>query len=282
MNEPADLYVVMGNPIAHSQSPAIHAWFAEQTGQRIVYERRLVPVGEFEAALAVLIAEGARGANVTLPFKQDAWRAAGERSEAAERAGAVNTLTFEASGRIRGDNTDGVGLVRDLTDNLGLALSGRRILMLGAGGAARGVLQPLLALHPSELVIANRTPARAQQLAAAFADLGPVAGCGFEAMPAYAFDLVLNATSASLDGVLPPLRASQVGADSACYDMAYGAEPTPFVRWAREAGAGLASDGLGMLVEQAAESFHLWRGLRPRTAPVMEALRLALGARGAA
>lgn len=273
MTDSPDLYIVMGNPIAHSRSPAIHALFAEQTGQNLVYERRLVPLGEFDTALPVLIAEGVRGANVTLPFKQDAWRAASRRSPAAERAGAVNTLAFQADGEILGDNTDGVGLLRDLSDNLGVIVAGRDILLLGAGGAARGVLQPLLAAGPGSLTIANRTESRAQALARDFGNLGLIQGCGFPEVPARPFDLIINATSASLSDALPPVPAGCVGPQTACYDMAYGHEPTVFLRWAERYGARLCADGLGMLVEQAAESFFIWRGVRPQTAAVIQALR---------
>lgn len=278
MNTATDLYVVLGNPIAHSQSPFIHARFAEQTGQSLRYERRLVPLDGLQRALDGLLAEGARGANVTVPFKQEAWRLCESRGPVAERAGAVNTLLFGADRSIHGENTDGAGLLRDLGANLGVALEGCRILLLGAGGAARGVLQPLLAAAPQALWIANRTAARAADLARDFADFGPVSGCGFDALPSTRFDLVINATSASLAGRLPPLDPALVGAATLCYDMAYGKGPTPFVAWARQVGAGRAVDGLGMLVEQAAESFHLWRGVRPRTGPVLEALRRIVSA----
>lgn len=271
---PTDRYAVMGNPIAHSKSPRIHAMFAEQTGQDMVYEAILVERGRFPEAVAAFQAAGGRGLNVTVPFKEEAYAIADARSARAERAGAVNTLVLSPDGTRHGDNTDGVGLVRDLRDNLGLALAGMRVLLVGAGGAARGILGPLLEARPATVTLANRTVARAEHLAAAFADLGPVHACGFEALAGRTFDLILNATAASLAGEVPPLPPDVVRPDTVCYDLAYGERgETPFVAWARERGAALAVDGLGMLVEQAAESFHLWRGVRPDTRPVIAALR---------
>lgn len=275
-----DRYVLFGNPVAHSPSPLVHAAFAAQTGQDMTYERLLVPLGEFAAAAAAFFAGGGRGANVTLPFKEDACRFATRLSERARRAGAVNTLALEPGGGVLGDNTDGVGLVRDLTANLGWPIAGRRVLILGAGGATRGVLGPLLEQRPAQLRIANRTAAKAERLAAEFAGLGAVAGGGFAELGTQApFDLLINATSASLAGELPPLPAGVLGARGAVYDMMYGAAPTPFLRWAETQGAAALADGLGMLVEQAAESFALWRGVRPQTAPVIAEVRAALAAR---
>ncbi len=271
-----DRYAVMGNPIGHSKSPLIHARFAEQTRQSLTYEAILVEAGDFPAAVARFGAAGGKGLNVTVPFKQEAWALATLHSARAERAGAVNTLRFEADGGLYGDNTDGVGLVRDLKDNHGAQLAGKRLLLLGAGGAVRGVLAPLLAEQPALLIIANRTVATAEALAEAFADLGPVRGCGFEALTGERFDVVINGTAASLQGEVPPLPAGILAAGAVCYDMMYGKEPTPFMRWADTAGAGQVLDGLGMLVEQAAESFYLWRGVRPATAPVIAALRAAM------
>ncbi len=271
---PADRYAVMGNPIAHSKSPRIHALFAAQTGQDIVYEAILVERGRFPEAVAAFQAAGGKGLNVTVPFKEEAYAIADARSARAERAGAVNTLVLGPDGTRYGDNTDGVGLVRDLRDNLGLVLAGARILLVGAGGAARGILGPLLEARPATVTLANRTVARAEHLAAAFADLGPVTACGFEALAGRTFDLILNATAASLAGEVPPLPPDVVRPDTVCYDLAYGERgETPFVAWAREQGAAHALDGLGMLVEQAAESFYLWRGVRPATRPVIAALR---------
>lgn len=269
-----DRYCVFGNPVAHSKSPRIHTLFAQQTGQPIVYEARLAPRDGFAAAVQQFFAEGGRGCNVTVPFKEEAWRLAGRRSARAEKAGAVNTLLQDAGGVLQGDNTDGIGLVRDLTQNAGVALRGRRVLVLGAGGAVRGVLGPLLAAQPAQLVIANRTPEKAEALAHLFADEGAVIAAGFAALQG-PFDLVINGTSASLQGELPPLPAGLFAPDALAYDMMYGAEPTVFLRWASAQGA-RTRDGLGMLVEQAAEAFQLWRGLRPATAPVLSTLRAEL------
>jgi shikimate dehydrogenase len=262
----------MGNPIAHSQSPRIHALFAAQTGQHLEYRAILVEPGGFAAAARAFRDAGGKGLNVTVPFKQDAWVFADVLSARAERAGAVNTLSFEPTGA-RGDNTDGPGLVRDLQVNHGCALAGRRILLLGAGGAARGVLQPLLVERPAQLVIANRTAGKAAELALRFGDLGPVFGCGLADLAGRSFDLIVNATAAGLNGAVPALPAGVLAADGWCYDLMYGREPTAFVRWGRERGAVQALDGLGMLVEQAAEAFQRWRGVWPDTKPVIAALR---------
>lgn len=265
-----DRYVVIGNPIAHSRSPEIHARFARETGEAMAYERLLVEPGGFARAAAAFFAGGGRGANVTLPFKEDAFAFAQEHTARAREAGAVNTLALRG-GAVLGDNTDGAGLVRDLTANLGLALAGRRILLLGAGGAARGVVGPLLALGPAALVVANRTPGRAVALAKAFAAAGPVEGVALDAMGA-GYDLVVNATSSSTRGEPLALAPATFAPGALAYDMAYGAAAVPFLEAARRAGA-RASDGVGMLVEQAAESFFLWRGKRPDTAGAIAALR---------
>lgn len=270
-----DRYAVVGNPIAHSKSPRIHALFAAQTGQDLHYEALLAPIEGFGEVVSRFRAEGGRGLNVTVPFKQEAWRLADERGRLAERAGAVNTLSFLADGRVRGDNTDGLGLVRDLVTNHGLRLAGLHVLLLGAGGAVRGVLEPLLEQGPAELYIANRTADKAVSLARDFADLGPVQGGGLEALSGRRFELIINGTAAGLQGEVPPIPDDCLAANGWCYDMVYGTEPTAFVRWGRSRGAGQALDGLGMLVEQAAESFCIWRGVRPETAPVIEALRAA-------
>ncbi len=266
----SDRYAVFGNPIAHSKSPRIHAEFARQTGQDLVYEAILAPLDGFAAALAAFRAGGGRGANVTVPFKEQAHALATRRTPRAEAAGAVNTLSFEDDA-ILGDNTDGAGLVRDLTRNLGLSLAGKRILLMGAGGAARGVLLPLLEQGPAALCIANRTPDKAVALAAHFRTAGPVEGGGYEALAGRRFELVVNATAASLAGELPPLPAELFAPGALAYDMMYGRD-TPFLAYARERGARTA-DGLGMLVEQAAEAFCLWRGVRPETGPVIAQLR---------
>ena len=262
-----DRYAVFGHPIAHSKSPQIHAAFARQTGQDMTYDAILAPLDGFAESVAQFIASGGRGANVTVPFKEAAFKLARRLSPRARRAGAVNTLSFDADG-ILGDNTDGAGLVADLTRNLHCALAGKRILLLGAGGAARGVIEPLLEQQPAEFVVANRTVSRAQELAELF-DHG-IRAAGFDATDA-PFDLVINATAASLAGELPPLSPRVFTADTLAYDMMYGRD-TPFLDFARTHGAATA-DGLGMLVEQAAEAFWLWRGVRPDTAPVIAALR---------
>jgi shikimate dehydrogenase len=271
-----DRYALMGHPIAHSKSPFIHGRFAEQTGERLSYEAIGVEPGGFAEALEEFQSSGAKGLNVTLPFKEEAHDLCQQLSERATQAGAANTLWFDEDGRRCGDNTDGVGLVRDLRGNLGLELAGQRILLLGAGGAARGVLGPLLATGPGALVIANRTHERAVRLAERFAAMGPVTAAGFPELDAEPFHVIINATSASLEGSLPPVPAGALGRDGACYDMMYAARATPFVRWGREAGAHISVDGVGMLVEQAAEAFALWRGKRPETAGVIAELRRRL------
>jgi shikimate dehydrogenase len=267
-----DRFVVIGNPVAHSLSPEIHARFARATGEAMSYERLLVAPGDFARAAGEFFAAGGCGANVTLPFKMDAFVFARERTPRAEEAGAVNTLALRG-GRVLGDNTDGAGLVRDLGVNLGLALAGKRILLLGAGGAARGVAAPLLALAPALLVVANRTVERARELATRFRSAGPIEGVGLEAMGA-GYDLVVNATSASTRGEALAMPRGLFASGALAYDMAYGASARPFLERARAGGA-RTSDGLGMLVEQAAESFLLWRGKRPETASVIAALRAA-------
>ncbi|HPF57446.1 MAG TPA: shikimate dehydrogenase [Candidatus Competibacteraceae bacterium] len=267
-----DQYAVMGHPIAHSQSPRIHTLFAAQTGQNLEYRAILVEPGGFAAAARAFHAAGGKGLNVTVPFKQDAWVFADILSARAERAGAVNTLIFGPGG-VRGDNTDGPGLARDLTVNHRYPLAGKRILLLGAGGAARGVLQSLLAEQPGQLVIANRTAEKALGLALRFSGLGRVSACGFSELAGRRFDLIINATAAGLDDAVPPLPDDVLAAEGWCYDLMYGREPTAFVRWGRAHGAVQSLDGLGMLVEQAAESFHLWRGVWPETGPVIAALR---------
>ncbi|MDF2446906.1 MAG: aroE [Moraxellaceae bacterium] len=270
-----DRYCVFGNPVAHSKSPRIHATFARLAGQSLRYEARLADKDHFSDAVRQFFGEGGRGCNVTVPFKEEAWQLAESKSVRAEKAGAVNTLLLDGAGRLHGDNTDGVGLVRDLTSNAGINLAGKRILVLGAGGAVRGVLGPLLAERPAELVVANRTVAKAAQLAALFSDEGPVSAAAFDALAGRSFDLVINGTSASLQGELPPLPTSIFSANALAYDMMYGAEPTVFLRWAQQQGAQVR-DGLGMLVEQAAEAFRLWRGVQPPTQPVLEELRAEL------
>jgi shikimate dehydrogenase len=266
-----DRYAVFGHPVGHSRSPWIHARFAVLTGQSLVYEARDVPAGDFDAALSEFLAAGGKGLNITLPHKLAAHAAATRLSDRARRAGAVNTLAVQADALL-GDNTDGAGLLRDLRDNLGLDLAGRNILLVGAGGAARGVLGPLLDAGPGRVVVANRNAGKARQLAADFAAGGRVTGIGLEAVQG-PFDLLINATSASLADEVPALPPDAVGPASFCYDMAYGTGPTAFMRWAAARGAARCADGLGMLVEQAAESFELWRGIRPSTTAVLAELR---------
>jgi shikimate dehydrogenase len=264
-----DRYAVIGNPVAHSKSPWIHAEFARATGQDIEYGRIEAPIDGFERAVEDFRAAGGRGANVTLPFKQQAFRYCRASSERAQAAQAVNTLIFERD-RVRGDNTDGVGLVRDLSVNLGRRIAGSRILLMGAGGAAQGVLAPLAHAGAARIVIANRTVARAEALAARLVGF-TVTACGYESLPGESFDLVINATSAGLEGAAPPLPEGVFARDGLAYDMVYGRE-TRFLAMARAAGAE-ACDGAGMLVEQAAESFFLWRGVRPETGAVLATLR---------
>lgn len=273
-----DTYAVFGNPVAHSKSPQIHAAFAVQTGETIIYDRVLAPLKDFPGAVRSFVGKGGRGFNVTLPFKEEAWRMARRRSARAEKAGAVNTVLVDHDGQLSGDNTDGAGLVRDITHNLGWPLRGQRILVLGAGGAVRGVLSPLLAEQPKLVVIANRTAEKAAALARLFADEGAVAGGGYDALAdEHAFDIIINGSSASIAGELPPVPAGAINGNTRCYDMMYGRQETVFNRWAREQGAAVCADGLGMLVEQAAEAFFVWRGKRPETAPVLAEIRAAMG-----
>jgi shikimate dehydrogenase len=267
-----DQYAVIGNPVAHSKSPLIHAQFARQTGQDISYAAVLAPLDGMRDAVSRFRDAGGRGMNVTLPFKREAWALCGRRVGDAERALAVNTLDFR-NGEIVGHNTDGVGLLRDIKHNLGCALRGARVLLMGAGGASYGVLEPLLREKPDEIVIANRTLSKAEALAAHFADVAVLAPRGIKASRYDAldgaFDMVVNATSAGLTNELPPLTDTVFAAGATAYDMVYG--DTQFIVFARARGV-RAVHGIGMLVEQAAESFYIWRGVRPDTAPVIAAL----------
>ena len=271
-----DRYAVFGNPIAHSKSPQIHSLFAEQTDQALIYTAELADIGQFDQAVKTFTANGGKGLNVTVPFKEDAWKSATSRSERAQRAGAVNTLMLQADGSLFGDTTDGVGLVRDLMHNHGVQIKEKDILLIGAGGAVRGVLQALLEQQPASLLIANRTKHKAVQLAEDFSDLGKIKGCGLDEIDGARFDIVINGTSASLQGDLPPVPETIFKTDACSYDMMYAAQATPFMQWSSANGAGRVFDGLGMLVEQAAESFYIWRGVKPETAPVIKQLRLAL------
>jgi shikimate dehydrogenase len=270
-----DRYAVVGNPIAHSKSPLIHAAFARQTGQDLVYDRLLAPLDGFTVTVERFAAEGGRGLNVTLPFKQEAFALAREVSERARIAGAVNTLRRDADGWY-GDNTDGAGLMRDLTDNLGVRIEDRDVVVLGAGGATRGIIVPLLARRPRTLTIANRTVNRAVALAAEFAVHGEVRAASAAALEGRAFDLAIHATSADTTAGERFVWPASIFAPGAfAYDLAYADEPTAFLRFAREHGVRAFADGLGMLVEQAAESFAVWRGVRPDTRSVLALLRSA-------
>lgn len=271
-----DRYCVFGNPIAHSKSPWIHTEFSRQTRQAMHYEARLAPIDNFAAALADFWDAGGKGCNVTVPFKEEAWQLADRRSQRAEKAGAVNTLRKEPDGSVFGDNTDGIGLVRDLTVNAGFSLGQKRILVLGAGGAVRGILEPLLAEKPTSIVIANRTQAKAEALSELFRNEGTITAISIDALKNHTFDLVINGTSASLQGETLALPPQMLSPHSLAYDMMYGAAPTPFLAWAAAAGA-QTRDGSGMLIEQAAEAFFLWRSVRPQTEPVLAALRVQLG-----
>ena len=268
-----DLYCVFGNPIGHSKSPLIHTAFARQTQQDMRYEARLAPLDGFVASVRRFIAAGGRGANVTQPFKEEAFRLADRLTPRADLAGAVNTLALSPDG-ILGDNTDGVGIMRDITINLGYPLAGKRILLLGAGGAARGVIGPLLEARPASLLVANRTPEKADELVARFSHLGPLAASSYGELAGQSFDVVINATSASLHGKMPALPVGIFAPGSLAYNMMYGQHDTPWERFALDQGA-VFSDGLGMLIEQAAEAFTVWRGQRPDCAPVIAMLREA-------
>jgi len=274
-----DDYAVMGNPIKHSKSPQIHSLFAEQTKQKINYTAIQVDTGGFKQAVGNFVANKGKGLNITVPFKEEAWALVEKRTERAERAGALNTIIIK-NGKLFGDNTDGVGLVNDLKNNYNIPLKNKRILLMGAGGASRGVLAPLLSESPKEIVIVNRTVSKATILAEHFNDLGCVTACGYDdlaqgILKGELFDIVINATAASLQGELPPLPDNLVAEQGCCYDMMYGSQ-TPFMQWAAQQGINTITDGLGMLVEQASESFYIWREVRPETKPVLELLRKQL------
>lgn len=268
-----DRYAVIGNPVAHSLSPRIHALFAAHCAQQLSYEKLLAPLDGFSGLVRRFQAEGGKGANVTLPFKLEALALCDQLSERAQRAGAVNTLSLNADGQIHGDNTDGAGLLRDLQGNHGVALAGLRVLLLGAGGAARGALGPLVDAKPAVITIANRTPVKAQDLATVFANDIALEACAYHELDDKTFDVIINSTSAGLVGDTPPLPDDVLRSGGLAYDMFYGDAPTPFLSWAAAHGAGVTADGLGMLVEQAAESFFIWHSVRPDTLPVLKALR---------
>jgi shikimate dehydrogenase len=267
-----DRYGVIGYPVAHSRSPIIHKQFAEQTGQQMRYELIEAPPSELESSIRQFQRAGGRGLNVTVPHKSEVVRLVDELSEQASIAGAVNTLDISAD-TIVGHNTDGAGLVRDLVVNVGLSLAGLRVLILGAGGATRGIIGPLLEQDTASIVVANRTPDKAKALVNHFGTMGEVSSARLNRVPnGKTFDLVINATSAGLGGKMPEYPAHAVGENTLCYDLSYGLKETPFVAWAKRAGAGRTRSGWGMLIEQAAESFEIWRGVRPDTAPVMKRL----------
>ena len=270
-----ELYAVVGNPISHSKSPRIHSLFACQTGEPLEYTAIQAPIDDFSGTVRNFFERGGKGLNVTVPFKEQAWTLADHRTTRAAKAGAANTLYLDQENELVADNTDGVGIVRDLQNNHGVALKGLKVLVLGAGGAVRGVIGPILAEQPAALTIANRTVAKAEALVRLFAkDAGTTVlnACGFEA-PDQPFDLIINGTSASLQGDLPPVSANVIGPATVVYDMMYSLQTTTFNQWALDNNAHRVFDGLGMLVEQAAESFFVWRGVRPETAPVIEELR---------
>ena len=273
-------YAVFGHPIAHSKSPRIHALFAESLGQKIDYGKRLAPLDDFAGELARFSSEGGVGANVTVPFKQQAFALARDASLRAQQAGAANFLLWRGDHWFC-DNTDGAGLVRDIEVNLQQRLAGKAVLLIGAGGAARGVLGPLLLRKPSRVVVVNRDASRAAELVAPYLVDYAIAAQTADDLQAGAtrFDIVINATSSSLSDALPlPIHAAVFSGDALAYDMMYGKEPTPFMRWASRQGAARVADGLGMLVEQAAESYFLWRGLLPHAAPIIALLRAELAA----
>lgn len=268
-----DNYAVIGNPISHSKSPLIHSEFARQTEQDMAYTAIEVPLDGFANSLKQLRdVLKLRGINITVPFKEQAWQQIENKSERAMRAGAINTILFNQDGSIYGENTDGIGLCQDLTVNHAVSLKDKRILLLGAGGAARGVVEPILAHQPKALFIANRTASKAEQLATIFAELGTVRGGGFDDITAQ-FDVVINATAASLQGDVPPLPDNLLADNACCYDMMYSDNDTAFITWAKNHGAAKTIDGLGMLVEQAAEAFRLWRGIKPATNHVIAMFR---------
>jgi len=274
-----DRYAVIGNPIVQSKSPLIHSTFAKVTGQDIDYGKLLGPLGEFAATVDAFRASGGLGMNVTAPFKLDAFAYATDLAPSAQIAGAVNAMKFDGD-KVYAENFDGVGLVRDVVHNLGCPLQGRRVLILGAGGATRGALLPLLAEQPAELVIVNRTVAKAQELAALAQQHQtgqvPVQGLGYADLQGQAFDVVLNASSSSLTAELPPLPVSVFAPGCLAYDLTYGKGLTPFLQLAQQAGVTRLADGVGMLAEQAAEAFAWWRGVRPDTAAVIEQLTVPL------
>jgi shikimate dehydrogenase len=264
----------MGYPVSHSRSPVIHRLFALQTGQELQYELLQVAPAKLETAVRQFQRTGGKGLNITVPHKGEVVKLCDHLSERASTAGAVNTLSFR-DGEIHGDNTDGIGILRDLVINLGTTIEGANILILGAGGATRGIVGPLLEMQPESLRIANRTLDKANALADHFSHSGSVVACRFDGVPvSEKYDLIINATSAGFKGETPPYPAAAISSDTLCYDLSYGLKPTPFSEWGREHGAERSVMGWGMLVEQAAESFNIWRGVRPDTAPVLKQMKI--------
>lgn len=266
-----DRYAIVGHPVGHSWSPFIHGMFSKQTGQAVTYRLLDLTPERFRVGAIEFFTTGGKGLNVTVPHKQAAAELVNELSPLADRAQAVNTISMRGNELI-GDNTDGTGLLRDLTENLGFPVAGKTILILGAGGATRGILEPLLAAAPAAVLVANRTRSRGEELIRSFKDLGAIRAVGLDSIPDTQFDLIINATSASLSGETVAIPKETVASATLCYDMSYGKGETPFTSWAKGAGAGQAVKGWGMLVEQAAESFLIWRGVRPDTRPVLQAL----------
>lgn len=267
-------FAVFGHPISHSKSPQIHQAFARQTGITLQYDRIEAPVDSFPQAITTFFAQGGAGANITLPFKQQAWEYADQLTERASTSGAVNTLKKCPDGQILGDNTDGIGLVSDL-QRLSMVKPDDRVLLMGAGGAARGVILPLLSLGTT-ITLVNRTAASAQSMAKAFGQYGAMSACSFDALSGKPFDLLINATSSGINGDVPPLPSSLIHADLHCYDMFYQNGLTAFLRWCQQQGSSHLADGLGMLVGQAAHAFHLWHGIMPEIAPVIASLKAEL------
>ena len=272
-----DHYAVFGSPIKHSKSPRIHKLFAEQTQQALVYDAQEVPAEQFQTAVSVFFEQGGKGLNCTLPLKELAWSFADIKTERAELSKAVNTLALHVDGSILGDNTDGVGLLTDLINNHQVKLNNTNVLILGAGGASRGIILPILEQNVASLVIANRTLDKAINLANEFVHKGSVKGCGFDDLANQQFELIINATSSSLSNDLPPLPENILSKNGVCYDLAYGNEPTTFVKWGEKNQASKSLDGLGMLVEQAGEAFFIWRGVRPNTKEVIALLNAERG-----
>jgi shikimate dehydrogenase len=268
-----DNYAVFGNPVEHSKSPAIHTAFAKANDEKMSYKRQHIDIGAFEKEAHKFFKSGGKGLNVTVPFKLNAYNFAEKLTQRAKIAGAVNTLSVSYDGKIQGDTTDGIGITRDIVNNLGWAINGKTVLVLGAGGAVRGILQPILELLPQNVVVANRTIEKALKLSKTFANMGNLLGCDFQMLGGQQFDVVINGTSAALSNTILPLPEGLLSKNAVCYEMMYGSQQSIFLEWAKNNGAAKVSDGLGMLVEQAAESFYVWRGVRPETRAIVSMLK---------